>query len=370
MSEKLRLCLIRVDASESIGTGHVFRCLALAGELKNLGISFLFLLADCPELLKQRLRDSGFEIALLPSEIEPGSDSDAHYTARLAGENQCSGIVVDGYHFLASYQDILQAAKDILKAAKQKLLYIDDLAHCQHYSADFVLNQNPSASQSLYANCAPGTKLLLGEQYVLLRKEFLDYKIGRGAKPRDIEGSAREILLTMGGSDQGNVTARVIEALALIDAEAPLAVTAVVGAGNKHLEELQKLASRLNEREGRGHKFSTTTNPPDMPALLGKSDLIVSAGGTTVWESAFLARPTAVIVTASNQRAGMECFAKRGAIALLGLQEDLTAGQISKALLPLINDATLRRKLASQSGTSIDGLGARRVAEQFVSASI
>ncbi len=222
MSEKVPHYLIRVDGSESIGTGHIMRCLALAHELKNSGKKVSFLLALSPDALNKRLVAEGFAVSFLPSEITPGSDADAHFTARLAGELSAAHSVVDGYHFLTTYQRAL-------KQAQLELVYFDDLAQCDYYCADFILNQNPSANPSLYPDKASYTKLLLGSTYALLRPEFLVYNKITPITP--IVAMARNILVTMGGSDIDNVTATAMEALSMAPSGLALQVTAVIGAG-------------------------------------------------------------------------------------------------------------------------------------------
>jgi UDP-2,4-diacetamido-2,4,6-trideoxy-beta-L-altropyranose hydrolase len=348
-----------VDGSESIGTGHIMRCLALAQELQKSNNKVSFLLALCPPALKKRLADQGYDVSILPAAMEPGSEVDARFTCQFAQERGAAHIVVDGYHFLTNYQRLL-------KEAKFKLLYIDDLSHCDYYCADFVLNQNPSASRSFYTNCGPHTELLLGFEYLLLRSEFLAYE--KTNETVDFAPLARNILVTMGGSDIDNVTGIIMEALSLAPAGLSLQVTVVIGAGNSHGPWLQKLAQSLSE--GGPHSFKTRVNAEDMPALLGASDLVISAGGTTVWEAAYLARPTAVIITADNQTAGIEHFAALGAIELLGRQQDLTSNFLSESLGRLIKDAKRRQSLATQAAALIDGQGTSRVVQQILAKTI
>lgn len=330
------------------------RCLALAHELKNSGNKVSFLLALSPEPLKKRLVTEGHGVSFLPAQIDPGCDVDAHFTAGKAVELKAAHVVVDGYHFLTSYQRIL-------KKANLELIYIDDLALCDYYCADFVLNQNPSASPSLYPDKAPQTKLLLGADYVLLRSEFLAF--AKTNNQPEITPVAKNILVTMGGSDIDNVTAKAMEALSAAPAAMALQVTVVIGAGNNHGASLQKLAHRLTAAGA--HTFKTRVSAEDMPQLLGQSDLVVSAGGTTVWEAAYLGRPVAVVITADNQKAGMERFGELGAVKLLGRQQDLDSGALSKPLIALIKDATRRQQLATQAASLIDGRGASRVVQKL-----
>ena len=96
---------------------------------------------------------------------KPGSMDDAKHTAYIAADSGSEWVVVDGYYFGSDYQKKI-------KEYGLHLLFIDDNGHADHYYADLVLNQNLHATEKLYRNREPNTKLLLGPKYVLLRQEL------------------------------------------------------------------------------------------------------------------------------------------------------------------------------------------------------
>ncbi|MBS1996545.1 MAG: hypothetical protein JSS86_09555, partial [Cyanobacteria bacterium SZAS LIN-2] len=123
---------------------------------------------------------------------------------------------------------------------------------------------------------------------------------------------------------------------------------------------LQRSAEEFNSAGS--HRFEIQVNPGNIPELIGKSDLVVTAGGTTVWEAAYLGRPMAVIITADNQKAGMEACLQQEAISLLG-EQDLSGETIAQHLLDLIQDQGKRESLARQAATMVDGKGAGRLVQ-------
>jgi len=274
--------LLRADASETIGTGHVMRCLALAQAWQDTGGRVVFLMATEAPAVEARLQSEGMEVIHLP--VQPGSRDDAIQTADLARRVGADWVVVDGYHFGADYQRTI-------RGLGLHLLFIDDHGHADHYSADLVLNQNIHAHEGIYKNREPYTRLLLGTRYVLLRREFLKW---RGWK-REIPEVARKVLVTMGGSDPDNVTLKVIQALQQVDVDG-LETIVVVGGGNPHYEELQ---SSVQESRFPVLLESNVTN---MPELMAWADVAVSAGGSTSWELAFMGVPALVLILANNQR--------------------------------------------------------------------
>ena len=213
--------LLRPDASLKIGTGHVMRCLALAQGWQAQGGKTLIVMAKSTSNLDARLVTEGMQVLYL-TEVLPGSLDDVRETAIIAQQHNAAWIIIDGYHFDAWYQKYL-------KEAGYPLLFVDDNGHARHYYADLILNQNIHANASMYGNRDPDTKLLLGPSYAVLRREFWSWRKWKRKIPR----KARNILVTMGGSDPDNVTLKVIRALQQIEFD-DLQFIIVVGGSNPH----------------------------------------------------------------------------------------------------------------------------------------
>src|SRR5215469_10923234 len=217
--------LIRADASTAIGTGHVMRCLALAQAWQDAGGRAAFAMAESTGAVRQRLTNESCDV--LPVSSSAGGGEDLRHTIALARQHNCEWVVVDGYKFRADYQRVL-------KAANLRVLFLDDWGHSDHYAADVVLNQNASANSIMYSNRELRTELLLGPRYAMLRREvgiWRDWK-------REIQPVCNRLLVLMGGADEGNVTAIVIESLRLLDLR-ELETTVVIGALNPHFAALQ-----------------------------------------------------------------------------------------------------------------------------------
>ena len=332
--------LLRADASTAIGAGHVMRCLALAQAWQEAGGAACFAAVELPDGLAARL--AAERIALRRLHAAPGSRADAEQTAALARELGATWVVEDGYPFDADYQRNI-------KDAGLRLVAIDDYGHAGRYVADLVLNQNIYAAESLYPNRAPDTRLLLGTRYALLRREFSPWQ----AWQRTIAPIGRKILVTLGGSDPGNVTATVLEALLGVDL-ADLETIVVVGAGNPHLATLE---ARLQGRPG----FQLQYHVSDMPALMAWADIAISASGSTCWELAFLGLPSLLVVLADNQAPIADRLDACGAAINLGWHASLTSGAIAGAVTQLASAPERRAHLAGQMRALVDGRGATRV---------
>jgi len=315
------------------------RCLALAQVWRDIGGHALFVMADATDAIRERLREEGCEIVEL--QAEAGSLDDAKQTVSLAKTNDAAWLVADGYHFGEEYQQVL-------KAAGLKVLFIDDYGHAQHYSTDFVLNQNAGAQQTLYVSREKSTQLLLGSRFAMLRREFAAW---RGWK-REITETAHQVLVTMGGSDPENVTQRMIEAILSLP---HLRATVVVGGSNPHLRELRGTVGSRNSN------IQILENVANMPELMARADVAVSAAGSTSWEMAFLGLPALLLVLADNQSGVAEELSRRGVVVNLGCSSNISASVVASQLSRLASSAAVRKEMSERGSRLVDGRGAERV---------
>lgn len=341
-----RSLLIRVDANAGIGSGHLMRCLALAQAWQDAGGVAHFAAVDIPDGLAGRLASEGMTLHRL--NVTPGGPEDAAQTVALALRLGATWVVEDGYCFDADYQ---RAIKD----AGLRLLVIDDYGHAGHYWADLVLNQNAYIDGSLYySRREPITRLLLGAQYVLLRREFLRWRDWQ----RSIPKIARKVLVTLGGSDPANATQKAVEALAEMPVDDFEAVV-VVGGANPHVSALELAVSDSSRNIRIEH------NVTDMPPLMAWADLAVSAAGSTCWELAYMGLPAVVTVLAENQAPVAKALSAAGSVVSLGWHTSLEKQAISNALVRILHDQELRTRLSQNVRELVDGHGPKRVVRRM-----
>jgi UDP-2,4-diacetamido-2,4,6-trideoxy-beta-L-altropyranose hydrolase len=323
-----------------MGMGHIMRCLSLAQAWKTHGGGCVFALAGEEAGPEAKLQAAGFAVARLHH--PPGGVADAAATVALAQTHRASWVVVDGYHFDAAFQQAL-------KEAGLGLLFIDDYGHAGRYVSDLVLNQNLYAEEAPYRDRAPYTRLLLGTRFVLLRQEFWPWRTWR----RNHSQKARKVLVTLGGSDPNNVTAKVVQALK--QAPGDLEAVIVTGIRNHYYEDLAVQAKgsaslRLQE------------NATNMPELMAWADVAISAGGTTCWELAFMELPCLVVVAAENQRRNAEELAKAGMALNLGWHTGLDGDHLARTLLEVLRSQDFRVGMVQRGGRQlVDGEGVWRV---------
>ena len=332
--------LIRADASIAIGTGHAMRCLALAQAWQDAGGPAVFAMAEATSAIQRRLVAEGCEVVSVSSAA--GTAEDARQTIALGREQKAEWIVVDGYHFAADYQRAL-------KAAGFKILFLDDYGHSQHYSADLVLNQNVCARAERYIDREPQTRLLLGPRYCLVRREFGAWRDWN----REVLPLCYHVLVMMGGSDSENLTARVIQALALAGLE-DVGTTVVVGGSNPHFVMLQNLAAQS------GQKITLRRDVSNMAEPMAAADVAISAAGSTCWELCLLGLPALLVDVADNQSELAKELDRRGCAIRVG-DRTVSLERIAEQLKRLGGSQELRQSLSQRSRELVDGDGAMRV---------
>ncbi|MDT3314018.1 UDP-2,4-diacetamido-2,4,6-trideoxy-beta-L-altropyranose hydrolase [Pseudomonas sp. rhizo66] len=342
--------LIRADASPTIGSGHIARCLTLARVLRAQGSHVAFACRRLPGHRLDALDAEGFETFALPDRyvdedpqqaIESMLPWQADIEALgllLEGEAEYDWIIVDHYGLDHHWQSAA-------RRWARRIAAVDDLA-TRHYRVDLLLNQNLSGLSENYAPLLPeGCRTLLGPRYAMLREEFNGPAIA-------IKATAHRVLVNFGGFDAAMQTHHAMLALADFT---ELQVDFVAGADNPAWAQMQALAE--TRPHWRLHSFVS-----DFHQRMTEADLFIGAGGGTSWERAAMGLPTICIAVSNNQQANGEVMAAAGAHVFMGAREQVSVEQLRDAIGFVAGNYYLRQSLAERSRQLVDGRGALRVA--------
>lgn len=328
--------IIRADASTSIGSGHVMRCLTLAHRLKKEeNAKVVFVMRVLPGNLIDVVDKQGFEVLqLLPANqkyslngyglwltvpIEVDAQQTIEVLQYYLQEHGCDvadRLIVDSYALDEQWELLLRLYCN-------EIMVIDDLANRRH-DCDILLDQNFYLNKDVrYVGLVPEhCKMLLGPEYALLREEFREAK--KHLRKRD--GIIKNILVFYGGSDLTNETEKAIKALVQLHDEGyNFTADVITGVSNSRREKIKKLCSKYHFL----HYYCQVSN---MAEFMNKADLMLGAGGSTTWERLYMELPSLVTAVAENQIQGCEDCSQAGIIEYLGINDDVRVDTILEAL--------------------------------------
>lgn len=351
----------RADASTRIGAGHVMRCATLAAALAGRGLRTGFICRDLEGNLIDWLRTRGHDVFTLPSPAATARAEVDGYQGWLGVTQELeiaqSGTVLSAMSppawLVVDHYALDAVWEEAMRPLVRRVLCIDDLADRSH-ACDILLDQNYHAnSEQRYAALLPPAAVtLLGPRYALLRGEFFRWR--QDLAERD--GDVRRILVFFGGSDEANVTATVLRALAR-PVPRSLHVDVVIGQANPHAGEVASLCRALGATLYR--------QIDNMAELMAHADLAIGATGVATWERAAVGLPAIAVSVADNQRDIARFAAQQGLLTWLGDAQGLDEAAWREAIDDACqNPAGLRAQ--SRAGRDlVDGLGAERVVESM-----
>jgi UDP-2,4-diacetamido-2,4,6-trideoxy-beta-L-altropyranose hydrolase len=320
------------------------RSLALAQQWRVEGGQVTFAYSELPAVFGDRLRSEGCEMARIEAEV--GSPEDAAATLNLA-QDLDAVVVADGYRFSVDFQRAVHG-----KA--RALLVLDDYGQIGAYRADLILDQNLGTSEEIYVDRSPDCRLLLGTEYVMLRREFLD----TGQNRSGVNPAVRNVLVTTGGADVGGLAVRILDVLEEIPDS--LNITVVVGGASSGKGSIEDWARRSH------HRVQPIENAANMARLMAGADLAVSTAGSTIWELAYLGVPAILGVVAENQRLGAAALERSGAAVVFNGMAASAAEELRQVLGLVYGDQPRRSAMFEAARRLADGMGAARVVRTVI----
>ena len=301
--------MFRVDASASIGLGHLMRCLCLASLLKE-DAHITFVCHELPINLVNKINHLGFTLHTIGSINNDAFDEQEHaYTCLRVMPTDIDLLIIDHYHLGAAFSKIMRRQANAI-------MVIDDLADRVH-DCDLLLDQNLFVNfESRYNALVPAhcTKLL-GPRYALLRDEFYQSKRTR---------ETHHLLVNFGGSDADNLTDRLVNIIS--ELKIPnLTADIVVGSGYQGYDNLKSKVSRFSNMQ-------LHVNCDYMAMLMQRATLMIGSGGSTHWERCASGLTGLIITTAMNQIETTRCLSQQQCCEWLGHVDKVSNKHITLTL--------------------------------------
>jgi UDP-2,4-diacetamido-2,4,6-trideoxy-beta-L-altropyranose hydrolase len=319
----------RADGNNQIGLGHVVRSLALAGML-NSDFACSFVICEPDQSLRKKI----LEVCQNLIELK---DERTHFSEFLSILKGDEIVVLDNYYYDTEYQKSI-------RNKGCKLVYIDDI-HDKHFVADMIINYAPYAVKEDYSG-EPYTRYLLGTEYVLLRKRFLD--LARTSRTHVQSGNA---FICFGGSDPLDITYKV--AKHILSFNSINKINIVVGDAYLNYDELKKFVSL------RPQKFflHRGVDDKDMARIMSESNFGIVPYSGVLFECMAVKLPFITGYFVDNQKEGADFFKKN--------QIGFGVGDFNKHLFSEKNILELSDQNAMMASEYIDGYSDIRIKKAF-----
>ena len=337
---------IRADSSTVIGSGHIMRCLTLAGVLRSRGAEISFICRKETGNLIGFIEENGYRVYPLPIDIDFAADMDLAQKILKEQQKLADWLIVDHYEIDVSWEYSFRKFVN-------KIMVVDDIADRKH-DCDILLDQNYNKNGSRYNGLVPENCIqLLGPEYALLRPQFREARENLKRENNEV----KRVLVFMGGADPTNETGKALKAAKLLNRD-NIAVDVVIGASNPFKNEIKTMAKQIP---------NTTCyfDVNNMAELMSSADISIGASGTSTWERCCIGLPSIVMVLADNQKEIAEELEREGVVVNLGWHGDVTEMDIRDAVQNLLADSDKRRNMGLKGKMMVDGNGAIRVVEKI-----
>lgn len=332
------MILIRADANEIIGSGHIMRCISIAFALQEKGEQIAFVTADHKSdiLLNQK----GIRRFVLNTNWA-NMNEELPVLSVVVKQLRPSLVLVDSYYVSEEY--FMELSK------LTRIAYMDDLA-TNHWRVDYLINYNIYYSTLNYSKYdLDKTHLVLGTQYAPLRNEF------KGLPRHKTNCSVKDVLVSTGGADPENITEKLI--IHTCNNLPNITFHFVVGAFNSKISEIRKIQP---------NNVILHINEKNMSDLMQKCDVAISAGGSTLYELCACGIPTITYTLADNQLLAAKEFDSQNVMINAGdCRNNENFFDIIYDTIQNMNKEQ-RFRFSQKMQLLVDGSGAERIAQEFL----
>jgi len=271
--------LIRVDATNQIGMGHLMRCLEFANHISEKNVNSVFLTNSSSAL--ERIRNKGFECVQISE-----NNNNALNQIKMHISNYSAKIILFdiNYHSTVEQKQKYFYILQKLKKLNLFLITFEDFNN-NIFPSDIVIIPYVGAEslitkREIQINVR--SQFLLGPKFFPVRKEF------QILTKRQTNKIVETILVTMGGSDPEGITLKVVNTLSRLKHNVEL----IVVLGNLSTIKEKEVCIGLENYAG---NYEVIRDSNNIANLMNKSQLAITNSGLTKYEMAFMGLPAIVI---------------------------------------------------------------------------
>jgi spore coat polysaccharide biosynthesis predicted glycosyltransferase SpsG len=330
--------LFRVDGTAAKGWERLARTMSLAAALQRRRRPTYFLSQLEPTSMAFTMKRSGME--WLDADAPAGSEEDLGEVIQEVRRLRPAAVVVDAP----------EAGEDYLRAIEQAGAPVISIDHhaLARFASRLVINPLLGPGRDGYS-FQPGTQLLLGARYAIVRPEI------RRARPARAQEQPPPIraLVALGDDDPHQQTlplAKQLLAMPKIER-----VDMIVRPQHPGLEVMKEFAAAHEDR------VSLASEGAEITGRIARCHFAVSGGAALSLELACVGVPQLLIVQNESHWPTAQRLEEEGAATCLGWHENVSAQTIRLAVQNLVQDPCERQAMSRCGRQLIDGRGLDRL---------
>lgn len=330
--------LFRVDGTSRTGWERLSRCLTFASALQRRRRPTYFLAQLEPRSLGLNIKRAGNH--WLEADGVGGTDDDLAETIQEIRRLQPAAVIVDAPEVTEDYLNQLASTGSLV-------VTLDHLANIRFPSA-VVINPLLGPRREAY-EFYPGTQLLLGSRFTLVRPEVRRVRQARAQEPPQ----PFRALVALGEDDPHQQTGEL--AKLLLNVPKLERVDMMVRPQHPGLEALQQLAESCPDR------LELASESTEITSRLTRCHFAITSGSGWSLELASVGVPQLLIVQMESHWPTAQRLEEEGAATCLGWHENVSAQTIRQGVMNLLGDQLERQAMARLGRKLIDGRGPDRL---------
>lgn len=300
--------LFITHGGKGIGLGHVRRCLSIAYEARRQKLGQISFSISKDETAKKMVIEAGFSIQSIHKPDVAIFDT----------------------------RDDVSNHINQLKSQRVKTVLLDNITPAR-LASDVVVY--PVAHYGkLDWNGFVGEKYI-GAKYFPLGQQF---------KRVRSHSKILRCLVTFGGVDPNNITAKVVHALEELKDDFKI----IIALGRSYEGSIPKIDPRFEIKKGE-----------DNSKLMQDAEIAFTAFGTSLYELAFMGIPAIIIYNYEEDKNDVKSFVKCGTSISLGHYKKVTHDDIKNSFLSLIRNHDRLRLMSANGKKLVDDKGTSRICQ-------
>ena len=306
---KRKRIVFAVSGNREIGLGHVYNTLSIANEILNHEI--IFLVDKTSELAFTKIKELNHNVHIQQS------------------KNTFTESILE-FRPDVVINDRLDTTEGEILALKNHgclVINFEDLGSGSR-KADLVINAMYPEENFMLGH-------FFGTKYFILRDEFIFTPV------KTVINKVRTLLISFGGVDPNNYTARVLKIVKPICDELKIKIVVIAGMGYKNMEDLLAIYNDVK----------ILKNVSSISEQMSTADVVFTSAGRTTFEVAAIGVPT--IVLCQNERETTHFFAsEENGFYNLGLGSEVSDADIKAAFektLPLETRLAMNQRMLESS---------------------